>query len=813
MAGLDAATVARAIQANEMLAPLGTVLDQGNELPVVLFGRLGSLEGLRALHLPVAGTSVTLGSLARIEYGPRERDEISRVNGAENAVLAVKSAGGANLIELSHAIRSEISRWEKRGLTFDVILDAGAELEKSLRSILEAILFAVLVSAFTLPLFISGARRVLALSVSIPVTGLGSAAVISAAGYSLDSYILSGLAIGIGTMVDTGIIIAGRAAAGIRRDACFTEVERIIPALLSSTVTALIVLVPLVTIDFGGGGIREVSLSLAVLMAVSFVLSCLFIPPYVVGARPGAAVRRQRPESDAARRRQNPASSVAHAVRAAAQALAARVITACGSRIAWPLAVGAGLAMVGAWAIASIGIDLEPPLQADSLPVHIECQSGASLESVDSCAAAFTSRLRRLRGVAIIQTTARRGSAEVEVGFNPSLVTREALSEAIRAEGRDIPGGFAYLPEGTGRTERSLEIAITGDDDATLKSYAAQAAQLLVREGRVKEIVLNFKEPALSYVFNVDAERAAAAGVSAEAVAGALRWHLYGPVALKWIAGEREMDLRIMGARGLEPSLARLGMVPVPSGNSTTVPVQATGSFSLSQEGGKLYRLNRQRAVYLTAHMEAGDIRQIVRAVEETLRSIATAPGYAFDVGRELVEQAERFQTLWVTFALCILLVYLVLGILTESFFWPFVILAVLPASITLPIIIMKLTGQRLVVPVLIGLIVLSGMAVNNSILIVDAYRSKYAKDERATRRRKGPRGDNAVTDAVMSRLSALTATSAVTILGHLPLLFAAGEGAAFMRSLAFVIIWGIAGSYAATVFLIPALLRLSAKR
>jgi HAE1 family hydrophobic/amphiphilic exporter-1 len=178
---------------------------------------------------------------------------------------------------------------------------------------------------------------------------------------------------------------------------------------------------------------------------------------------------------------------------------------------------------------------------------------------------------------------------------------------------------------------------------------------------------------------------------------------------------------------------------------------------------------------------------------------VPLGPGYAFDVGRDLVEQAGRFQALWLTFALCILLVYLVLGILTESFVWPWVILAVLPASTTLPLIIMRLSGQRLVVPVLIGLIVLSGMAVNNSILIVDAYRSRRAH------------GPQAVTKAVLSRLAALTATSGATVLGHLPLLFAQGDGAAFMRSLAFVIIWGIVGSYAATVLLIPALIGVAA--
>jgi multidrug efflux pump subunit AcrB len=790
-AGLNAALVARAIQSNELLAPLGLVHSGGNELAVVLSGRLGDLEGLRGLRLPVAGASLALGSIAAVDYAPREHDEISRVNGTENAVLAVKSSGGANLIDLSHAIRAEMRAWEERGLAFDVILDAGADLEKSLRSILEAIAFAILVSAVTLPLFISGARRVIAISISIPVIGLASAAAVSAAGFSLDSYILSGLAIGIGTMIDTGIIIAGRAMPGVTRERYFQDAERIIPALLSSALTALIVLIPLMTLDFGAGGIREVSFALAVLVGISFLLSCLFIPPYVVALR---TVRRAKPR---------PPGPVRRAVRKAGSIVETRteqIVASCSSRIAWPLVGGAVLATVGIWAVASIGIDLEPPAQTDSVAVHVECESGASIDSVDARTAAFSARLQRIPGVTVVQSTARRGSAELEVGFNSSLLPRERLSGIIRDEGRGIPGGFAYLPEGAGASERALEIAVTGDDDAALKSYAAQAAQVLGGEEKVREVVLNFKEPADSWVFRVDPRRAALAGATAEAVAGSLRWHLYGPVALKWMGGEREIDLRVMGTRRAEQTPKDLGNVPVTVGSARSVPVESTGTFDVAREGGKLYRLNRQRAVYLTAHVEAGDIRRIVRNVEKALGSVSLASGYAFDVGRELVEQAGRFRTLWLTFALCILLVYLVLGVLTESFLWPLAILAVLPASITLPLIIMRLTGQRLVVPVLIGLIVLSGMAVNNSILIVDAYRS---------RRARGPR---AVADAVLSRLSALTATSGATVLGHLPLLFAAGAGAAFMRSLAFVIIWGIVGSYAATVLFVPALIGMAGK-
>jgi hydrophobic/amphiphilic exporter-1 (mainly G- bacteria), HAE1 family len=220
-----------------------------------------------------------------------------------------------------------------------------------------------------------------------------------------------------------------------------------------------------------------------------------------------------------------------------------------------------------------------------------------------------------------------------------------------------------------------------------------------------------------------------------------------------------------------------------------------TGRFALVSETGKMYRLGRQRAAFITAHVAAGDINEIVRRVEKVLSGVKLPQGYAFDVGKELVEQADRFNELWLTFGLCIALIYLVLGILTESFVWPIIVLAVVPVSVTVPIIILRLAGQRLVVSVLIGLIALSGMAVNNSILIVEAYRSRGLP---------GPAG---VRQAVLSRLGALSATTGSSTLGLLPLLFAAGEGAAFMRSLAFVTLFGMLGSYAATLFIIPALI------
>ena len=283
--GLSLADIAGQIARQAVLVPAGTLSAAGHAAVSSVAGRMHTAAELAALPLRLpGGGNLPLWSVASVEHGLRERESISRVDGRQVVVISVHSSGTANLIALSRGLRAEAARWEREGLAFDVLLDQGRALEQAVRGILSALLQGLAVVTAVLPLFVRQARRIAALAALLPVTGLIAVGALSAARVSLDQHILSGLAVGIGTILDTGIIVSEQKSAHSMRS--------LVPSLAASLATTLIVLVPLFFLDFAAPGVRQVAVAVGLLLVVSFGIDMLFLPAIFLA--PGPA-RRGRP--------------------------------------------------------------------------------------------------------------------------------------------------------------------------------------------------------------------------------------------------------------------------------------------------------------------------------------------------------------------------------------------------------------------------------------------------------------------------------------------------------------------------------------
>ncbi len=332
-----------------------------------------------------------------------------------------------------------------------------------------------------------------------------------------------------------------------------------------------------------------------------------------------------------------------------------------------------------------------------------------------------------------------------------------------------------------------------GEDDALLRQAARDVSRLLDATSWARQVVLNFKDPTQALVLDFDHAKAAAVGMSAAGAANSLRWNLYGPVAVKWVAGDREYDLRVFDSSAR--TMTRVGLldVPVNAGADKTLKVAGLASLEVEGEGAKIYRKNRQRAAFLTVHASGASVDQTVQRIKGVLSRVNLPPGYAFDLDRGVLELKESFSTLALALGLSVFLIYIVLASSMESLACPFMVLSILPTSLAFPMIAFFVHGQPLRIPALVGLIMLCGMAVNNSILIANEIRARGGDGRR-------------VIMAIRKRLRPLLVSSGMTVVGTLPLLFAYGGGGDFMRSIAFVVFWGILGSLASTFLLLPAL-------
>jgi len=223
----------------------------------------------------------------------------------------------------------------------------------------------------------------------------------------------------------------------------------------------------------------------------------------------------------------------------------------------------------------------------------------------------------------------------------------------------------------------------------------------------------------------------------------------------------------------------------------------------MEPEGAKIYRLNRQRAVFLTLHISGHSFEQTLREIRRALGRVPLPKGYAFELDREVIRLAGSYRLLWLALTLATLFLYIVLAALSESLGAPLLILSMLPCSLAFPVLAALLLGEPVSIPILVGLIMLSGMVLTSSILVVGDLRWRLAGLGPATLALRVRAG---IRLAVRKWIQPLLITSCAAVAGTLPLLFTRVQGKSFTSTLAFVMLWGILGSLFSTLFILPAL-------
>jgi multidrug efflux pump subunit AcrB len=784
--GLSIPSIAESIQAQDVIGPVGSVRDGSVDLAVSIRGRLASLEELAELRIATKSGSVRLRDVADVSYGYREKESVSRVDGERMVVLYAQSSGSANLVALSRSLRAESERWRARGIAVNVILDSGSELERALIEMVKAMIEGIAAALIVLPFAVPDLRRLGALSAAIAVVPIVSAAALSALGVGIDAYVLSGLAVGIGTIVDNGAIVVG-----LRN---VHSLALLLPSLASSLLTTIIVRVPLFFLGFIAPGIKQISLAMCVLFMAAFACTVLMLPAFTL-ARSRQGEARWRQVAARLARRLTPKISARRALRGVYV-----LARASADHPAWSIAASGLIVAALCASVGLMGRDFSQSIEEGAIYAHLEFESGASIDSVDERTSSFAADARKLPGVTMVETIARRGNAECTIKFDSALAARDGLVDQARKLGGRIPGGFVYFPEGAGQ-DRAYEIAVLGEDDEVLRAAAKEAARRLGEEGWASQVVLNFKDPPKALVLELDHAKAASQGLSAAAAASALRWALYGPVAAKWIERDREYDLRAFDVSARRATRGDLLDMTIQAGSDKAVRLSGLCRLAEEDEGAKIYRKNRQRAAFLTVHSGSASIDETVGRIKGVLAQVALPPGYAFDMDRSVIELKKSFFTLALMLCLSVFLIFIALASSMESFACPFIALSILPTSLAFPVIAFFITGEPLRLPVVVGLIMLSGMAVNNSILIVDEIRARGGERGPCSASMRG-----LVVMAIRKRLKPLLISSGMTLVGTLPLLFAGGSGGAFMRAISFVVFWGILGSLASTFLVLPAL-------
>lgn len=741
--------------------------------------RIGSIKEMEELPV-VAGKGITkLSYLATIRKTGRGRDEIVRIDGKECIVLSIKNSSDGSKTSVSDTCRKILEGENDERIQYTVLYDDGAAAKTLIHQIALALIQSFFLVIVLLPLFFGSMRSVGLAIVLLPLSMLMTVGMLNRIGMTVDQNALAGMSIALGLIIDPALVIISLREAGKDRIAFNTGLVALVPSIISSTVTTLLVLIPLYFLEYLVPGIRSIVLSIALMVGGSLLVALVFLPCFIdySGRKPFKVVKR-------------------------VNEVVNRFFIRMMYHVSIPILRRPKLAMGIYFFLLTLpfvifaisGKNISIQVSNDILPVFVEFESERAADAIDVALEELVVNVQGLDGVLFVRTEAKKGVMDISVKFKKDIVTRKELASRVNALSGYSRGGFLYVPdlaEKKRKMSTEISVAISGDETELCRTLAQTASKALSSHSSVEQVVLNFKEPERVVLFSPDKDFLVKTGMTVSDVANTLRWMLFGPVVDKWIQEGTEMDIRVSGMnmKSLHVDDFRNLVIPAKNGG---LRLGAIGTVTELMSAGKIYRKDGRRAAYLTVHVGSGSTDEAILIVREALTEVDLPKGYGFSLTRELDRMKDQYMLLIFAFAASITGVLILLTALTENPSKSLLIVTIIPVSIALPMLIRLITGEPLSMGDIVAMVILSGINVNNAIYISESHCLRMIA-------------------RIRKKLQPILIASLTTIAGALPLLIFGKDD--FSRSLAFFMFWGILGSLLVSITLFPAVLSMFEKK
>jgi HAE1 family hydrophobic/amphiphilic exporter-1 len=778
----------------------------------VLLRTKGEYENLEQIRDVVVATRnrvpVYLRDLATVEDSHEEETYMVSVDGNPAVRMYVYKQSGANTVEVSEALWSEVERIHKDypNIRIEKTRDSADFINSSIANVQSATLQGAGLAVLVLLFFLHSFSATMIIGVAIPISVISTFALMYFNGFTLNTVSFGGLALGVGMLVDNAIVVLEniyrhREDGKDRYEAALAGSAEVATAITASTLTTVAVFVPVL---FIGGMSAETFKQLA--YVVSFALMCsLIVALTVAPALCSRFLRGKAADSN--------------------KGFSGWMARSYGDVVGWSLdhralvvLISAGLFGAALYLAPLIGVELQPEVDEGELRVNVELEPGTRVEITDT----LMNRLQRLTResfpeIATIMLTSGGGSSgrdgngghlgEMRIQLKDRIERDRSAAQvaaALRPMLQIEPGMLVKTRISSGMFSRRggdegsdrLSIQIRGHDMEAGMEYAKQVRDAMDRIPGVAEPQISQRPGMPEMLILVDRPRAASMGLNVSEIADALETAIGGRRTSMFREGGDEYNILVRLREEDRLALSQIGAVPLSTPVGRTVPAESV--VQLKRQEGPTYitRIDQQRIITVTGSLDDRDLGSVVADMEDSLRQIPRPDGFDIVFGGEYEEQQEAFRELTFASLLALALVYMVMASQFESLRDPFIILFSVPLAAIGVVLALLLTETTFNMQAFLGVIVLVGIVVNNAIVLVDYMN--------LLRREHGMELREAVITAGSRRLRPILMTTITTVLGLGPMALGIGEGSELQAPLARTVIGGLTASTLITLVFIP---------
>ncbi|MBI3318375.1 MAG: efflux RND transporter permease subunit, partial [Candidatus Omnitrophica bacterium] len=607
---------------------------------------------------------------------------------------------------------------------------------------------------------------------------------------TLNIMTLGGLALGIGMLVDNSIVVLDnilkrRTQGKGAREAAVGGANEMVLAIVSSTITTIVVLLPIV---FVNKEIRILYTGFALTITYSLVAS-LFVALNIV---PLLACRLSFPVDVAPRKPLK--------VRGAYRRFLIRCI-----RNRWAVAALALFICAASWQIyQTIPKEFLGTAEAEDFTVFVELPSGAKLEISDEAVGKIEKVLKDVPEVKSVSARVEPWSSKVYVKLVPlaerSRSTKDVI-DSLRPQVEEVEKGFReafiYFEEPHEVETNEVILEIYGWNYEILNQLAVEMLKRMQQVPGLTDLKIRWRRGRPEWLVKVDKVKAARYGVTVEDVANALHAQMRGLRATLYHTESREVEVVTRLEEEDRATLDKLRRMSFTLPNREVVTLEQVGKLEPGIGPSKIWRKNHERMIQVSANRGRYAFGEAAQKVYETIQEMPFPKDYYWRFGENYWKLLKNQKELTFALGLSLVLVYLVLASLFESVLQPLIILVTVPLASLGAVLTMKLAHQSINVGALMGMILLGGVVVNNAIILVD---------EINRRRLQGFRVKRALVHASLSRVRPIAMTATTTIVGLLPLALSRSEEASLWSPMALMVLGGLSSSTLFTPIVVPGL-------
>ncbi|NBC34504.1 MAG: MMPL family transporter [Alphaproteobacteria bacterium] len=777
---------------------------------------------------------VTLSDIAEVRYGYKEPRARIRWLGQPALALNALRETGANVIEVMEGIRAAVDDLNQaaipgQNLRFQQLYDETIYINSAIDLVQQNIIIGGALAAIMLLLFLRSGRATLVVSLAIPVSVIGSFVAMAALGRSINVISLAGLAFAVGMVVDAAIVVLEnifrlRQQGMPAHRAAYHGAAQVWGAVLVSALTTVMVFIPILVMDLEVGQLfRDIAVAISVSVLLSLLVAATVIP--ALSARllgnPGvgqSTTRLRLPVID----------DLAQAFLKGALAFTHAVV----QRKAVALGVVALISVI------AIGFTWRFLPQLEYLPEGnrnfifgtLIPPPGYNLDTSTEIARRLEDAVRPHWASA---ATPENPAADPQINNfffvalnNFSFIGASAIDErnagalipVLRGPIFSEPGTIGFMSQmslfgrGLGGA-RSIELDISGGDLPTILGVARRAAGMVVQampfsEGHQMRPIPGLELGAPEIRVLPDRLRLADNGVTASALGATVDTFNDGlRVAEITVEGDR-IDLMLRGPDNLIEQTQGIGAIPVVTADGMIVPVESLADVVVTAGPTQIRHSERIRTVTLEIRPAAGmALEQALNIVNDAVIAPLRAEGLPDGVTMQVTGTADQLQKTWnhmvLDLLLALVIVYLVMAVLFNSFWYPLIILISVPLAAAGGVaglaVLNLFQTQALDMLTLLGFVILIGIVVNNAILLVHQSLYQY--------RHEGLKPEAAIVEATRNRVRPIFMSTLTSVFGMLPLVVFPGAGSELYRGLGSVVVGGLALSAVLTLLIIPPLM------